>query len=60
MKKNALIKMLRMNGYELMREGKHSIYSNGVQIVAVPRHNDLNKMMVKGILKQLTGNFYAN
>ncbi len=44
MKRNALIKHLLQNNYELAREGKrHSIWKNNNtgDLTAIPRHNEI-------------------
>lgn len=55
MKTREICKILKANGYELIRTSKHLIYSNGIQTIAVPNHNgrDMNGHLVAGILKQI-------
>lgn len=51
-------KILKENGYELIRTNKHLIYSNGKNHIAIPNHNgyDMNRSLVAGILKQIKTN----
>ncbi|MDA3880247.1 MAG: type II toxin-antitoxin system HicA family toxin [Prolixibacteraceae bacterium] len=56
MKRQKLIKFLRKNGCELFREGgNHSIFLNTAtgNISAVPRHNEIKKLTVRNICKDL-------
>ncbi len=53
MKRKDFIKMLEKNGWYLKREGaNHDIYTNGINTEPVPRHNELNEMLVKAIIKR--------
>lgn len=38
----AAIRALERAGFQVIREGKHTIMSNGVRIVVIPRHNPIN------------------
>ena len=36
------IRALENAGFQVIREGKHTVMSNGVRIVVIPRHNPIN------------------
>lgn len=43
---------LRKAGFEVIRQGKHLIMSDGVRIVSIPRHNPTNSFTMGQIVKQ--------
>ena len=45
------IRALRKVGFEVIREGKHTILSNGGRILTIPRHNPINAFTMGGIAK---------
>ena len=58
MKRKALEKQLAKNAkeagttWEFVREGaNHSVWSFGGMLITIPRHNDINELTAKGILK---------
>lgn len=55
MKNRELVKLLKKSGYELVRQNKHAIYSNGQKTISIPIHGgkDLNHHLLAGILKQI-------
>ena len=56
MKREKLLKHLRDNNCSFLREGgSHSIYINTIndKISAVPRHSEVNKLMVRKICTEL-------
>lgn len=56
MKRNDLLEYLRSQGCELLREGgKHSWWHNieTNKKSAIPRHNEINDILVKKICKDL-------
>lgn len=56
MKRNKLIKHLRIHGCELLREGaKHSWWHNPAlnKRSAVPRHSEIKNILAKNICKDL-------
>jgi predicted RNA binding protein YcfA (HicA-like mRNA interferase family) len=56
MKQREMSKILKANGYELIRMTKHHIYSNGKTTIALPNSHgskDMNSHLVAGILKQI-------
>lgn len=46
------IQLLRSNGYEFSRHGKHEIYSNGKEHVAIPHERKLSKMLTRRLIKE--------
>ena len=56
MKRNEFIRWLQQNGCELYRNGgRHDIYINlqNSKKQPIPRHNEIDDMLVKHIKKQL-------
>lgn len=58
MKRRALEKQLAKKArdagttWEFVREGaNHSVWSFGGMLITIPRHNDINELTAKGILK---------
>ncbi len=52
MKKRDLERALRLLGWWLKREGgNHEIWTNGDDVEPVPRHNDVNEILAKKILR---------
>ncbi|MGQ0430979.1 MAG: hypothetical protein ACT452_01075 [Microthrixaceae bacterium] len=58
MKRKALEKQLAKKArdagttWEFVREGaNHSVWSFGGMLITIPRHNDINELTAKGILK---------
>ncbi len=45
------ISALNKAGYKILREGKHTILSNGTRILTIPRHNPINSYTMGGIIK---------
>jgi len=53
MKRRDLIRKLEKNGWKLARHGAdHDIYTNGIKSQPVPRHNEINEITAKNILKK--------
>lgn len=51
-----LEKQLRRLGWRVSREGgKHTIWTNGVNEIAVPRHKEVNEYTARKILKLAKG-----
>lgn len=56
MKRKALITYLEKNGCKFLREGgKHTVYINPTanKATTIPRHNEINDLLVKKICKDL-------
>lgn len=52
-KRRDLVQYLEANGFYLLREGaNHSIYTNIVRTVPVPRHRNLDRITANEICKQ--------
>lgn len=53
MKRRDLVKLLEQNGFALAREGgNHTVYTNGVDVVPIPRHNEVNERLAKAIIRK--------
>lgn len=53
MKQKDLIKLLKKNGWYLLREGgNHDIYTDGVKREPIPRHKEINEMLAKAIIRK--------
>jgi predicted RNA binding protein YcfA (HicA-like mRNA interferase family) len=53
MKRRDLIKKLENNGWEFLRNGaNHDIYTNGIKNEPIERHNEIDEMLAKKILKR--------
>ncbi|HEX7401605.1 MAG TPA: type II toxin-antitoxin system HicA family toxin [candidate division Zixibacteria bacterium] len=52
-KRTAIIKHFRENGFYLLREGgKHSIYTNGIKTLPIKRHRTLDRITANELCKQ--------
>lgn len=56
MKRVELEKFLISQGYRMIRQNKHSTWSNGVMTVAVPHHREVNKYLAKQIVREVEKN----
>jgi predicted RNA binding protein YcfA (HicA-like mRNA interferase family) len=45
------IRALEKAGFQVVREGKHTIMSDGSRILTIPRHNPINAFTLGGIVK---------
>jgi len=45
------VKALEKAGFNVVRQGKHIVMSNGVRIVTIPRHNPVNAITMGGIAR---------
>jgi predicted RNA binding protein YcfA (HicA-like mRNA interferase family) len=45
------IRALRKAGFEVVREGKHTVMSDRGRILTIPRHNPINAFTMGGIAK---------
>lgn len=53
MNKKKLVKLLKSNGWYLLRHGaNHDVYTNGEKTEAIPRHNDIKENLAKSIIKR--------
>jgi hypothetical protein len=47
------IQVLRSNGFESCRYGKHEIFSNGKSSIPIPHDRRLSKMLTRRLIKEL-------
>jgi len=53
LKRRDLIKRLEANGWYLIRHGSnHDVYTNGVQMEPIERHNEIPENLAKRIIKR--------
>jgi mRNA interferase HicA len=53
MKRRDLEKELQKLGWKLVRHGgRHDIWSDGEQEEAIPRHNEINELLARKILRK--------
>ncbi len=53
MKRKDLIKLFERNGWKFEREGgNHTVYTNGQESEAIPRHNEINEKLAKALIKK--------
>jgi predicted RNA binding protein YcfA (HicA-like mRNA interferase family) len=45
------IKALEKAGFEVVRQGKHVVMSDGLHFITIPRHNPVNALTMGGIVK---------
>jgi predicted RNA binding protein YcfA (HicA-like mRNA interferase family) len=45
------VKALEKAGFEIIRQGKHIVMSDGIRIVTIPRANPINSFTMGGIAK---------
>jgi predicted RNA binding protein YcfA (HicA-like mRNA interferase family) len=45
------IKALEKVGFRIVRQGKHTVMSDGVRIITIPRHNPVNAFTMGGIAR---------
>jgi predicted RNA binding protein YcfA (HicA-like mRNA interferase family) len=45
------IKALEKAGFRILRQGKHTVISDGIRIVTIPRHNPVNALTMGGIAR---------
>jgi predicted RNA binding protein YcfA (HicA-like mRNA interferase family) len=46
------VRALEKAGFQVIRQGKHIIMSNGVVTLTIPRHNPINAFTMGNIAKQ--------
>ena len=52
MKRLALLKLFAKKGWVLKRQGQnHEIWEKDSQIVAIPRHSDINERLAKDLIR---------
>ena len=45
------VRALEKSGFEIVRQGKHIVMSDGTRILTVPRHNPVNAYTLGGIVR---------
>jgi predicted RNA binding protein YcfA (HicA-like mRNA interferase family) len=45
------IKALEKAGFKILRQGKHTVMSDGIRILTIPRHNPVNALTMGGIVR---------
>jgi predicted RNA binding protein YcfA (HicA-like mRNA interferase family) len=45
------VRALEKAGFRIARQGKHTVMTDGVRIVTIPRHNPLNAFTMGGIVR---------
>ena len=45
------IRALTKAGFEIVRQGKHTVMSDGQRFLTIPRHNPVNAMTMGGIVR---------
>ncbi len=45
------IRALQKAGFRVVREGKHTVMSDGERILTIPRHNPINAYTMGGVAK---------
>jgi predicted RNA binding protein YcfA (HicA-like mRNA interferase family) len=47
----AAVRALEKAGFEVVRQGKHIVMTDGVRILTIPRHNPVNAFTLGGIVR---------
>ena len=45
------VRALEKAGFRIIRQGKHTVMSDGVRIITIPRHNPINAFTMAGIVR---------
>jgi hypothetical protein len=45
------VRALERAGFRIARQGKYIVMTNGIRIVAIPRHNPVNALTMGGIIR---------
>ena len=45
------IKAFEKAGFKIIRQGKHTVMSDGIRILTIPRHNPVNALTMGGIVR---------
>ena len=45
------VRALKKAGFEIIRQGKHIVMSDGSRVVTIPRHNPVNALTMGGIAR---------
>lgn len=52
MKRPDLVKLLEENGWWLLRDANHDIYTNGKVSEPIPRHGEIKELLAKSIIRR--------
>lgn len=53
MKRRELLRLFEKVGWRLERHGgNHDIYTDGVHVVSIPRHPNINEQLAKALIKR--------
>jgi predicted RNA binding protein YcfA (HicA-like mRNA interferase family) len=45
------VRALEKAGFRIVRQGKHIVMTDGVRILTIPRHNPINAITMRGIVR---------
>jgi predicted RNA binding protein YcfA (HicA-like mRNA interferase family) len=45
------VRALEKTGFRIARQGKHTVMTDGVRILTIPRHNPINAFTMGGIVR---------
>jgi predicted RNA binding protein YcfA (HicA-like mRNA interferase family) len=45
------VRALEKTGFRIARQGKHTVMTDGVRILTIPRHNPVNAFTMAGIVR---------
>ena len=48
---SSAVRALERSGFRIVRQGKHTVMSDGVRILTIPRHNPINAITMGGIVR---------
>lgn len=56
------IRALQKKGFQIIRQGKHAVMSDGTRILTIPRHNPINSNTMGKIIRDagLTNDEFRN
>lgn len=54
MKCSEFERILKSQGYELVRNSGHKIFSNGMSQIAVPHAKQINRLLARRLLKEIS------
>jgi predicted RNA binding protein YcfA (HicA-like mRNA interferase family) len=47
------VRALRKAGYQIARQGKHILMTDGTRIISIPRHNPVNAITMGNIVRDV-------
>ncbi len=45
------VRALEKAGFRIIRQGKHIVMSDGIRLLTIPRHNPVNAITMRGIVR---------